>query len=126
VFLPNNLVFLFIAVNVPVLIKYLCSCLSAVRVATAHAALATDLPFGAGRNAMLGWGWAGVVCAAGLIAIGLEANWSAYVLLGGWAMLGCGYYFFQRIRSRASQAAVKMTSAHRAHLDSKKNCTHDA
>ena len=110
VFLPNNLVFLFIAVNVPVLVKYLCSCLSAVRVATAHATLATDLPFGAGRNAMLGWGWAGVVCAAGLIAIGLEANWSAYVLLAGWAVLGCGYYFLQRVRIGASRAPVKTTS----------------
>jgi APA family basic amino acid/polyamine antiporter len=60
--------------------------------------------------AMLGWGWAGVVCASGLIAVGLEANWAAYVLLAGWAVLGCGYYLWQRLRIKVSQATVKLTS----------------
>jgi APA family basic amino acid/polyamine antiporter len=107
VFLPKNLVFLFIAVSVPVLLKYLCSCLSAVRVATAYAALATDLPFGAGRNAMLGWGCAGVACAFVLVVAGFEANRSAYVLLAGWAVLGCGYYLVRSLRGRALSRVVE-------------------
>lgn len=110
VFLPKNLVFLFLAVNIPVLLKYLCSCLSAVRVATAHAELAIDLPFGAGRRAMLGWGCAGVVCAAALIVAGLEADWRPYVLLGSWVVLGSLYYLWRRRAIRATRAAIKMTA----------------
>jgi APA family basic amino acid/polyamine antiporter len=111
VFLPNNLVFLFIAVNVPVLFKYLCSCLSAACVATRHTELLTGLPFKIDPRSMLIWGCAGVVCAACLIAAGIKADWRAYVLLGSWVLLGCLYYFLrQRSTGIRPVAASSMMS----------------
>jgi basic amino acid/polyamine antiporter, APA family len=110
VFLPQNLVFLFIAVNVPVLFKYLCSCLSAARVATRHAELLSALPLRLHPRSMLLWGCAGVVCAACLITAGIKADWRAYVLLGSWVLLGCVYYFLRR---RVAGAALIQSTAGR-------------
>jgi basic amino acid/polyamine antiporter, APA family len=105
-FLPKNLLFLFIAVHVIVLLMYLCSCLSAVRVAKLYPESALDLPFGARPKAMLMWGYVGVFCASGLVLAGLEADWRAYVLLGVWFAIGSAYYLWRRV----GRIPIEMTS----------------
>ncbi len=74
-FLPMELSFLFLAVNIPNLLKYASICLSAARVTERHPELnetaASRLPRGSTRAVS----HLGAICAIGLIFIGIEADW---------------------------------------------------
>ena len=94
--LPMELTFLFLAVNIPNLVKYGSICLSAARVAQRHPELHESAGFRPARGTMMTLGVAGAVCALGLIAVGLEADWRPYVLLLVWGCVGAVWYFARR------------------------------
>jgi APA family basic amino acid/polyamine antiporter len=100
--MPLNLVFLFLAVNIPTLMKYGATCFAATRVVNRHPDIYQAAPFKPGRRAIKTWAWAGVACAVVVIALGLEADWRPYALLAGWAGLGLLYY---AVRSRKPASA---------------------
>jgi APA family basic amino acid/polyamine antiporter len=96
--MPMELTFLFLAVNIPNLVKYGSICLSAARVAHGHPQLHEGAGFRPARRTMVVLGLAGAVCALGLIAVGLEADWRPYVLLLVWGGIGAIWYFARRGR----------------------------
>lgn len=98
-FLPSNLVFLLLAVNIPTMLKYLGSCLAAVRLVKHHPELHRSAQLGLSAGAVATAGWIGIVAAAAIILAGLKADAGPYVLVGAWGLVGLAYWFL-RNRSR--------------------------
>ncbi|WP_199554351.1 APC family permease [Sandaracinobacteroides hominis] len=92
--LPMELTFLFLAVNIPNLLKYASICLSAAKVARDHPELDAQAAFRPRR--MQAIAYAGVVCALALLFVGVEADWRPYALLGGWLVVGLVYWLLKR------------------------------
>lgn len=95
-FLPMELTFLFLAVNIPNLLKYASICLSAARVAAHHPELHAQAGFRPPAARMRVMAIAGALCALALIAVGFEADWRPYALLGGWLAVGVVYYLVKQ------------------------------
>lgn len=91
-FMPSNLIFLFLAVNIPTLLKYGATCFAATRVVRGHADTYERATFRFSPAAMQAWAWAGIVCALIVIALGWNADWRPYIVIGGWGALGLAYY----------------------------------
>lgn len=89
---PSDLVFLFLAVNIPTLLKYGATCIAAARVVRGHPEIREAARFSFGPAAMRAWTLAGAACAAVIILLGLTADWRPYAVLGTWAVAGCVYY----------------------------------
>ncbi len=106
--MPMNLVFLFLAVNIPTLLKYGATSYAATRVIRHHRAIYDAAGFKLEPVAMQAWAWAGVVCALAIIALGLSADWRPYAVLGGWFVLGLVYY---AARHRHTDAAASRSAA---------------
>jgi len=91
-FMPQNLVFLFLAVNIPTILKYCATCLAAIglcrRAPELRAASSFSLPAGMVYALAL----AGIILGLLIILLGISADWRPYLLLGGWALLGVLYY----------------------------------
>lgn len=87
-FLPLELTFLFLAVNIPNLLKYASVCLVAARVAERHPDLYAHAAFKFSRAKMRALGYAGALCALALVFVGLETDWRPYALLAGWLVIG--------------------------------------
>ena len=96
--LPMELTFLFLAVNIPNLIKYGSICLVAARVVDRYPDLYDAAAFKLGHRAMRLLGYAGTACATILIFVGLEADWRPYLLLLVWMLCGWCYSIAFRVR----------------------------
>lgn len=94
--LPSSLIFLFLAVNIPTLLKYGATCIAATRVVSHHADVYGQAAFRLRPAVINSWAYAGAVCAAGVILLGLKADWRPYAVLGGWAAAGVIWYFLRR------------------------------
>lgn len=94
--LPMELTFLFLAVNIPNLVKYGCICLVSAKVARSHPDLYKAAAFRFSRGQLIALGNIGAICAAALIFTGLEADWRPYVLLLIWGLLGALWYALRR------------------------------
>ncbi|WP_230292636.1 APC family permease [Croceicoccus sp. Ery5] len=90
--LPMELTFLFLAVNIPNLVKYGSICLVAARVASGHSDLHAQAAFRPSPAAMTWLGRAGALCALALALTGIEADWRPYVLLLAWGAAGAIWY----------------------------------
>lgn len=90
--LPMELTFLFLAVNIPNLVKYGSICLAAAKVARDHPEIHAQAGFRPSRSRMATLGYAGAICAAALVFTGLEADWRPYALLVGWGIAGAIWY----------------------------------
>jgi APA family basic amino acid/polyamine antiporter len=100
--LPTDLVFLFLAVNIPTMIKYLATCLSALRVLKAHPQVYAGAGFRPAPGALKAVSVAGAISAALIIAVGVDADWRPYVVLLAWAAVGLAYWLLRP----ATRAAV--------------------
>ena len=100
-FLPSSLVFLFLAVNIPTLLKYAATCFAATRVVTHHADVYGQAAFRLRPGIIRMWAYGGVVAALVVIALGLTADWRPYAVLGCWFVAGV-VYFVLRKRSNLS------------------------
>lgn len=100
--LPMELTFLFLAVNIPNLLKYASICLCAARVAERRDDIyqAAAFRFGRRNTRLLGYG--GAACAVALVFVGLEADWRPYVLLLAW--MACGLLYRGLSKKRAARA----------------------
>ncbi|WP_260928435.1 APC family permease [Novosphingobium sp. 9] len=96
-FMPMQLTFLFLAVNIPNLAKYASICLSAARVTERHPDIYEAASFKFSRPTMRLLSYTGALCAVLLIFVGLEADWRPYALLAGWLSVGAIYYTISRI-----------------------------
>ncbi|MGI4880836.1 MAG: APC family permease [Janthinobacterium lividum] len=91
--LPMELTFLFLAVNIPNLLKYASICLVAARVTERHPDLYTSAAFKFSRPVMRWLAYGGALCAVTLVFLGLEADWRPYALLVGWTIIGAVFRF---------------------------------
>ena len=94
--LPMELTFLFLAVNIPNLVKYGSICLAAARVAEHHPDLHRQAAFRPSPRRMKWLGRAGAICAAALVFTGLEADWRPYALLAVWGLVGGIWYALRK------------------------------
>jgi APA family basic amino acid/polyamine antiporter len=86
--LPTELTFLFLAVNVPVLLKYICVCICARRVARDG----TASGFALSNRTVAACAAVGAPLAVVILAIGFNTDWRPYALLGAWLGMGAVVY----------------------------------
>ena len=102
--LPSSLVFLFLAVSIPTMLKYVSNCWSAWRLVDNHPDLHARAKFQLSKSAVKWWSGAGMVCGIVVIIAGWEADWRPYGILGAWFLLGCAYWVVRGQRlSRSMQ-----------------------
>ena len=95
-FMPNNLVFLFLAVNIPTILKYGATCMSAIMLVKREPRLHAASAFRPPRPVLLGVAGAGIALGGLIIVLGWSADWRPYLLLTGWAVAGAIYYLVSR------------------------------
>ncbi|MFN3311997.1 MAG: APC family permease [Hyphomonas sp.] len=103
-FMPQNLVFLFLAVNIPTILKYAATCLSAIFLCRREPELRAAAPFSLPARMIYALAGAGIVLGFLIILLGISADWRPYLLLSGWACLGIIYYLLTQRSRRASEA----------------------
>ena len=86
--LPSNLVFLFLAANLPTLLKYLGTCASVLRVLRYHPKCTSAPVSGPHARSSRRLAWLGIVCAVTIVLAGITADWRPYAVLLGWAVPG--------------------------------------
>jgi APA family basic amino acid/polyamine antiporter len=94
-FMPADLVFLLLGINIPNLLRYGVTCIAAVRAMHIdpdfHARAAVRLPPRWIRNLC----WVGAVLAVALMVLGGAADWRPMLALGAWSAIGAGYYLLR-------------------------------
>lgn len=93
--LPSDLVFLLLAANIPTMLKYLASCLSAINLVRFHPELHAQAALKWSRARVVWVSSIGIACAIGIILAGLAADWRPYVLILAWALAGLIYWAFR-------------------------------
>jgi APA family basic amino acid/polyamine antiporter len=94
--LPMNLTSLFLAVNIPTLLKYAATSVSATQVVKHHPELYAQARFKLRPRVMGAWAWAGAVAAIAIAALGVNADPKPYVALGVWAAVGVAWYLVRQ------------------------------
>lgn len=107
--LPKDLVFLFVAVSIPTVLKYMSTCISALRMIRVHPQVAAKAEFYLGERATRRLAWAGVIAAALIFIVGFGTDWRPYILLGAWAVIGLIYWAVIRHRGRIGPIARRET-----------------
>ena len=92
-FLPESLIFLFLATSIPILLKYMSNSLAAARLIDNFPALYERAQFKFSKPAMKAWAYGGVLCALAILIAGWSADWRPYGLLAAWAVLGTIYWY---------------------------------
>ena len=93
--LPSSLVFLFLAVNIPTLLKYAATCYAATRVVDQHADVYGQAAFRLRPGFIRTWAYAGATAALAVILLGLTADWRPYAVLGCWLVAGIVYFLLR-------------------------------
>ncbi|MCC7200394.1 MAG: amino acid permease [Gammaproteobacteria bacterium] len=92
-FLPSNLVFLLLAVNIPTMFKYMACSYCAVRIVDRHPEVAGGAALGWSHGKVRAIGYAGVVLGLIIAVLGVEADIRPYLLVAGWAVVGLVYWW---------------------------------
>lgn len=102
--LPPSLVFLFLAINIPTMLKYFCNCLAASRLVDHYPELYHGAKFKLSQKALKIWSYSGMLCAIVIAVAGLSTDWRPYMVLGIWSLLGAAYWIWRgRHISRSMQ-----------------------
>lgn len=99
--LPMSLTFLFLAVSIPTLLKYVSTSLCVGRVVRVFPEIYQQATFRFSERAMLAWSWAGAISAVAVIGAGISADWRPYAVIGVWAVIGAVYYVARLQRAPA-------------------------
>jgi APA family basic amino acid/polyamine antiporter len=91
--LPSSLTFLLLAVNIPTMLKYMSSSLSAVQIARNHPEIHARARFRPSRGAVIALGSLGIAAGLAILIAGIGADVRPYALIGGWAVTGLVYWF---------------------------------
>jgi basic amino acid/polyamine antiporter, APA family len=91
-FMPPSLTFLLLAVNIPTMLKYICSSPSAVPIARCHPDVYAHAAFRPRRRVVIALGALGALAGLSILLAGIGADWRPYVLIGGWALVGLAYW----------------------------------
>nr|WP_284698935.1 APC family permease [Sphingomonas lycopersici] len=102
--MPPSLIFLLLAVNVPTMLKYMACSYSATIVARRHPDIHERSALRLSRRAVVGLGYAGVICALLVGVFGVEADPRPYLLVGGWLVVGLAYWFMKGRTDSIDQA----------------------
>jgi APA family basic amino acid/polyamine antiporter len=97
-FMPSSLTFLLLAVNIPTMLKYMSSSLSAVNIARHHPDVYAHATFRPTRSTIIALGYLGILAGAAILLAGLGADWRPYALIGGWAVIGLLYWLLDARR----------------------------
>lgn len=89
---PMNLTSLFLAVNIPTLLKYAATSISATVVVRKHPEIYQGARFKLSPGATIGWAYAGCAAALVVAVLGFQADWKPYAALCVWALIGIAYY----------------------------------
>ncbi len=93
--MPSNLVFLFLTVSIPTLLKYGAICIADALVVKRHPEIYEKAKFKLRPRLMQAWAYTGAVCAIVVIALGLSADLRPYLAIGVWGMIGVIYYLIR-------------------------------
>jgi APA family basic amino acid/polyamine antiporter len=96
--LPSNLVFLFLAANLPTLLKYLGTCTCVLRILEHRPDVYERAGFRPARTSLRILAWVGIVCAVSIVLAGVSADWRPYAVLLGWACAGVVIWSLMRRR----------------------------
>jgi basic amino acid/polyamine antiporter, APA family len=107
--LPNSLIFLFLASNIPTILKYLSTCCCVISVVGFHQDTYASARFRPRKSLLLVIAAIGVLMAIGLFVLGYESDWKPYALVGGWGLVGLVYWFGWR-RSRFYALSSNLSS----------------
>lgn len=110
--LPSTLVFLFLAVNIPTMLKYMGCSLAASRLPKYWPELYAQANFKFSRRWTVALGYLGALLALGIIAAGVAADWRPYALLAGWGVVGT-IYWLVTTRHRVSVQASRTPAGQR-------------
>ena len=92
-FLPPNLIFLFLAVNIPTVLKYISTCVSALGLMSREPELYEKASFRPSRRMIYVLSGLGIVLGLTIIVLGFTADWRPYLALGVWGIPGVIWYF---------------------------------
>lgn len=87
-FLPSNITFLLLAVNIPTMLKYLMCSLSATQVMRRFPSIAARARLRSPSASIYAAGYGGVLLALAVVILGFQADWRPYALVLGWAVAG--------------------------------------
>lgn len=104
---PMNITSLFLAVNIPTLLKYAGTSISATRVIKHHRDIYDAARFKLPPRLMSAWAWAGAFAALVIVLLGLQTDWKPYAALSVWALIGIIYYVLRRASPAASPMPAK-------------------
>ena len=90
--LPSSLVFLFLAVSIPTMLKYLSNCWSAWRLVDRFPELHAGAKFALSKAAVKRWAGAGILAGTIILVSGIGADWRPYAILAAWFAVGCVYW----------------------------------
>jgi APA family basic amino acid/polyamine antiporter len=106
-FMPTSLAPLFLAVNIPTLLKFCTTCLSSMVVVRTRPDLYEGAGFKLGKTATQIWAVLGMVMALLVTALGVSTDWRPYLALGLWGLVGVGVYLLRPLWTKeASHDAV--------------------
>lgn len=106
--LPTSLVFLFLSVTIPTVLKYISSSLSAWRLVDHFPDLHAGAQFRLSRTAVKRWSGAGMVLGTLLVAAGTGADQRPYAVLTVWFAVGCLYWVVRGDRVSRSMRTRRM------------------
>jgi basic amino acid/polyamine antiporter, APA family len=90
--LPMNLVFLFVAMSIPMVLKYMTTCIAALQMIRKRPQLAAGARFPIERRGIRRYARIGVAAATAILLMGLNTDWRSYALTVGWALVGLLYW----------------------------------
>lgn len=93
--MPQNLLFLTVAVSIPTLFKYGATCISAMRLLRRRPDLLAQSRLKIGPVVVRSAAMAGLVCAIAIFLIGTGTDWRPYAMVAGWGLVGCLYWVWK-------------------------------
>jgi len=98
--LPKDLIFLFVAISIPTVLKYMSTCASSLALIRTRPDLANQSGLRLSHAMINGLASLGILCALFILLIGFQDDWRPYALVAAWGSLGIVYWF-----ARGSSAA---------------------